>query len=318
LHLDRLKKISILKSVRGYNMKDTAKFNDALKRLSADEYDITQNCGTEPPFKNKYWDNHEPGIYVDIVSGELLFSSDDKFDSGTGWPSFTRPAVKESIVEKIDGAHAMVRTEVRSRTGNSHLGHVFDDGKREGSSQTGMRYCINSAALRFIPQAECTAVFAAGCFWGTEAYFRLLPGVLDVRVGYSGGSLKAPTYERVCTGKTGHAEAVKILFDPQKISYTDLLRHFFRMHDPTQENRQGNDVGTQYRSAVFFVDDRQKKETRDLIEVFTNTHTYDEPIVTDIVKFDAFYPAEEYHQQYLEKHPGGYCHVNLSLAKRPL
>jgi peptide methionine sulfoxide reductase msrA/msrB len=181
-----------------------------------------------------------------------------------------------------------------------------------------MRYCINSAALRFIPQAESTAVFAAGCFWGTEAYFRLLPGVLDVQVGYSGGTAKAPTYEQVCTGKTGHAEAVKILFDPQKISYTDLLRHFFRMHDPTQEDRQGNDVGTQYRSAVFYMDERQKEETQKLIGELSSSHTYKEPIVTDIEKYEAFYPAEEYHQKYLEKHPGGYCHVNLSLAKRPL
>jgi len=299
-------------------MKETTKFDDAIKLLSEDEYDVTQNCGTEPPFKNKYWDNHEPGIYVDIVSGELLFTSDDKFDSGTGWPSFTKPAVSDAVMEKTDSAYGMVRTEVRSREGDSHLGHVFDDGPREGSASSGMRYCINSAALRFIPQAECTAVFAAGCFWGTEAYFRLLPGVLDVRVGYSGGSGKAPTYEDVCKGKTGHAEAVKIIFDPQKIAYADLLRHFFRMHDPTQEDRQGNDVGTQYRSAVFYMDDAQRKEARVLIGVFTNSHIYNEPIVTDVVKFDAFYPAEEYHQKYLEKHPGGYCHVNLSLAKRPL
>src|SRR4051794_25627105 len=120
------------------------------KKLSSEQFAVTQQCGTEPPFRNAYWDNHKPGIYVDVVSGEPLFSSIDKFDSGTGWPSFTQPLKSEQVVEKKDSALGMVRTEVRSKMADSHLGHVFDDGPGE----KGLRYCINSASLKFIPVEE--------------------------------------------------------------------------------------------------------------------------------------------------------------------
>lgn len=122
--------------------------NELKGRLDEEQYRVTQLCGTEPPFRNAYWDNHREGLYVDVVSGEPLFSSRDKFDSGTGWPSFTRPIDASAVVEKKDLSHFMVRTEVRSRLADSHLGHVFGD----GPEPTGMRYCINSAALRFIPK----------------------------------------------------------------------------------------------------------------------------------------------------------------------
>jgi len=162
------------------------------------------------------------------------------------------------------------------------------------------------------------AIFAAGCFWGSEEYFRRLPGVLSTIVGYCGGTTPNPTYEQVCTGTTGHAESIRIEFDPAKISYDQLVRHFFRMHDPTQRNRQGADFGTQYRSIIFYQSDEQRAISEKIIAELTVEGRYSKPIVTELVPAMPFYPAEEYHQNYLRKNPSGYCHVDLSLATKPL
>jgi peptide methionine sulfoxide reductase msrA/msrB len=307
------------------------KLEDLKKRLNPMQYQVTQQCGTEPPFQNEYWNNHADGIYVDVVSGEPLFSSLDKFDSGTGWPSFTKPIEKQAVVEKSDRTHGMVRTEVRSSRGDSHLGHVFPD----GPGPTGTRYCINSASLRFVPveklEAEGydeykhlfqpkdnkvadkatseVAVLAGGCFWGVEELIRALPGVISTEVGYTGGSFPNPNYEKVSAGTSGHAESVRIVFDPTKIKYTDILRHFFRLHDPTTPNRQGNDRGTQYRSAIFFTSAEQERAARDVIAEVTAAKKWNAPIVTQVMAASTWYPAEEYHQDYLQKYPNGYtCH----------
>mgnify|MGYP000182775117 CR=1 FL=1 len=299
-------------------------------RLTPEQYHVTQERGTEPPFRNAYWDHHEPGLYVDVVSGEPLFSSTDKFDSGTGWPSFTRPLRPEAVVERADESHGMRRVEVRSRAADSHLGHVFPDGPGPG----GLRYCINSAALRFVPAdrlveegygeyaerfeaagrrkqaaARATALLAGGCFWGVEQLLRELDGVLDTEVGYTGGTLEHPRYADVKTGRTGHAEAVRVEFDPSRLPYADLLRYFFRLHDPTTRNRQGNDVGTQYRSAIFYFDDEQRATAERVRAEVDASGRWPAPVVTEIVPAGPFWPAEPEHQDYLVHHPGGYtCH----------
>ena len=305
------------------------------KKLSSQQYEVTQTRGTEPPFQNAFWNNHEAGIYVDVASGEPLFSSLDKFDSGTGWPSFTRP-LEPNVVEAKDSSHGMVRTEVRSKFGDSHLGHLFDDGPPQ---QGGLRYCINSASLRFIPAAKLeaegygqyaklfaptsdsqkaqatlsdreVAILAGGCFWGMEEIIRKIPGVLETEAGYTGGWLKNPHYDDTHDSKSGHAESVKVTFDPRKLSYEDLLeKWYFRMHDPTTLNRQGNDTGTQYRSAIFYTSEAQKKTAEAVKARVGKSGKWKKPIVTEITAASTWYPAEGYHQHYLEKNPGGYtCH----------
>lgn len=322
------------------------------ERLNSLQYHVTQECGTEPAFHNAYWNNHEEGIYVDVVSGEPLFSSRDKFDSGTGWPSFTRPLVEGHITEHDDNSLGMKRTEVRSKLADSHLGHLFED----GPGPSGLRYCINSAALRFIPvdslEAEGygdllplfrpedkqsdkqmdhsadkgmekpggnkakmkkndreIATFAGGCFWGMEEILRKIPGVIDTEVGYTGGRTPDPDYGVVSSGLTGHAESVRVVFDPRKITYEELLHYFFRMHDPTTKNRQGNDVGSRYRSAIFYHSERQREIAERVKEEVNRSGHWKNPVITQIVPAGPFYKAEEYHQDYLEKHPNGYtCH----------
>ncbi|HEY0838849.1 MAG TPA: bifunctional methionine sulfoxide reductase B/A protein [Vulgatibacter sp.] len=320
------------------------------EKLNPLQYEVTQRAATEPPFRNPYWDNHEAGIYVDAATGEPLFSSLDKFDSGTGWPSFTRPIEEGRVHTKLDRSHGMIRTEVLSAAGDSHLGHLFED----GPPPSRQRYCMNSASMRFIPvdrleaegygeyrerftkegaapppaatANECAsppsgetpgceaslevAILAGGCFWGMEDILRKVPGVLETEVGYSGGKTDEPTYAQVSTGETGHAESIKVVFDPSKLSYAELLeKWFFRMHDPTTPNRQGNDRGTQYRSAIFYTSDEQAKIAKDVKAKVDASGSWKAPIVTEIVPAGAFHTAEEYHQDYLVKHPGGYtCH----------
>jgi len=325
------------------------------KKLSPLQCQVTQEGATERPFHNEYWDNKKPGIYVDVVSGEPLFSSNDKFDSGSGWPSFTKPLVASNIKKSKDNSAGMERVEIRSQLADSHLGHVFDDGPQP----TGERFCVNSASLKFIPlerleadgygefkklfmSVETTtkdkpslratngtstinypphdlaakvpagkevAVLAGGCFWGMEEIIRKLPGVIEIQVGYAGGNTSNPGYKEVSSGNTGHAESVQILFDPKKLSYEQLLGFFFRMHDPTTLNRQGNDKGTQYRSAIFVYNDTQDLEAIKVLDSVNKAKKWKNPVVTLIEKSGPFWRAEDYHQDYLLKNPDGYtCH----------
>jgi methionine-S-sulfoxide reductase len=151
-----------------------------------------------------------------------------------------------------------------------------------------------------------TATLAGGCFWGTEEFFRKVPGVLETRVGYTGGRVENPTYEATSTGTTGHAESVEIKFDPARVTYAQLLTLFFKMHDPTTPNRQGNDLGSQYRSAIFFHGEKQRETARALMAKIEKSGAWHAKLTTEVSPASAFYPAEEYHQHYLVKHPGGY------------
>lgn len=296
-----------------------AKDTNIRKMLTPQQYDVMRNNGTEPAFLNKYWNNKEPGIYVDPLTGVPLFSSSDKFDSGTGWPSFTKAIDQTVIIEKQDTSHGMVRTEVRSKTSDSHLGHVFQDGPEPG----GLRYCINSAALRFIPTKNLTkegyaqyaslftarakktktetATFGAGCFWGVQAAFEGIKGVKATTAGYMGGTLKNPTYKDVCTNTTGHAEVVRVEYDPAEVSYEKLLDVFWNIHNPTTPDRQGVDVGSQYRSVIFYYTPEQEKAARRAKSSLAQSSKFKNPVVTEIVPAGTFYKAEEYHQDYYKK-----------------
>ena len=290
-----------------------------VKTLEPIEVEVTQNAGTERAFTGRYHDEHRAGTYVCVVGGLPLFRSQDKFDSGTGWPSFTQPIDPAHVVLRSDTTHGMTRVEVLDARSGAHLGHVFDD----GPAPTGKRYCMNSAALKFIPEGQPlpkesqpipmeTAYFAAGCFWGVEDVFEQIEGVIDAESGYMGGKTEKPTYKQVCAGDTAHAETVKVVYDARKTSYTALLKVFFDNHDPTTLNRQGPDVGDQYRSAIFASTPEQKQAAETFVAELKKTPRFDgRKIVTQIVDpGPRFWPAEAYHQDYHKKN-GGSCKVKV-------
>lgn len=288
------------------------------KELSPDQYYVLREKGTERPFTGKLLLNKEDGIYTCAGCGNPLFTSDSKFDAHCGWPSFDKEIAAGKIVTKDDNSLGMHRTEIMCGRCGGHLGHVFDD----GPTDTGLRYCVNSLSLEFVKEADInkdnnqptmekktdTLTLGAGCFWCVEAVYRMLDGVISAESGYSGGNTKNPSYKDVCSGTTGHAEVVQIVFDPSKTSVEEILKVFFTVHDPTTLNRQGADVGTQYRSAIYYRDENQKKIAEDIIAALTKEHVYDSPIVTEITKFDTFYKAEDYHQDYYNNNgSNSYC-----------
>jgi len=312
------------------------------KQLTPKQYEIARAKGTEPAFCGLLLNNKEAGVYSCICCGLPLFSSDSKFHSGTGWPSFFQPIAKENVTEQVDRGYGMVRTEVLCARCGAHLGHVFED----GPPPTGLRFCLNSESIAFTPGTElakladpvadqpaattrpadesasaqhrATAVFAGGCFWCTEAVFEDLKGVLEVESGYSGGTAETARYKIVCTGATGHAEVIRVTYDPAQITYDQLLDVFFAAHDPTQLNGQGADIGSQYRSAIFYADEAQKQVAERKIQALNHAHAYSKPIVTTLEPLRAFYPAEDYHQDYAELHPDQpyiACHALPNAAK---
>jgi peptide methionine sulfoxide reductase msrA/msrB len=288
-------------------------------RLTPEQYRVTRGKGTERAFCGGLLTNKEAGVYVCVGCNLPLFESGTKFESGTGWPSFFQPIARENVREETDRGHGMVRTEILCKRCDSHLGHVFEDGPRP----TGLRYCLNSEALRFVSDAQrktlaetvpaskadgggkaasqsrAEVVFAGGCFWCVEAVFRQLDGVLDAISGYAGGTADTANYETVSTGRTGHAEAVKIVYNPRKISYEQLLKVHFATHDPTTLNRQGHDRGPQYRSAIFYANPQEKELAQAFLADLKDARIFASPIVTTLEPLKGFYLAETYHQDYV-------------------
>jgi peptide methionine sulfoxide reductase msrA/msrB len=278
--------------------------NMEYNKLSPEEEKVIVHKGTEAPFTGKFVENKESGTYTCKRCNAPLYKSEDKFDSRCGWPSFDDEI--PGAVDRQSDADGM-RTEILCAHCGGHLGHVF---MGEGFTDKNTRHCVNSISMNFIPTPESreieTAYFAAGCFWGVEYYLQQEQGVVSTQVGYMGGHKQEPTYREVCDGSTGHAEAIEVRFDPSKSTFEKLARLFFEIHDPAQVNRQGPDIGDQYRSAIFFTDESQKKSAEKLIGILTEKGY---KIATELKPADSFWKAEDYHQDYYLKNGAQpYCH----------
>lgn len=287
-----------------------------MKKLTPEEKKVILLKATEPAYSGKYYRFNEKGDYICKQCGALLYHSSAKFDSGSGWPSFDEE-IPDAVKRKPDpDGH---RTEITCAKCGAHLGHLFIG---EGLTSKNTRHCVNSISLEFNPKNELskdsqkipakinsqteTAIFAGGCFWGVEYLMKQLPGIISIISGYIGGNTSNPTYEQVCTQPTGHAEAVEITFDPNKVSYETLAKRFFEIHDPEQLNRQGPDDGEQYRSEIFYTTPDQKEIALKLINILKDKGFQ---IVTKVTPAATFWKAEDYHQNYYEKNQKQpYCH----------
>lgn len=274
------------------------------KSLTPQRLQVIQQKGTEYPFTGEYDAFDGNGTYLCRQCGLALYRSSTKFHSGCGWPSFDQE-VANHVLQKADPDGK--RIEILCNRCEAHLGHVFT-GERFTPLNT--RHCVNSLSLDFVTDKEVLdteeAIFAGGCFWGVEYYFKKFPGVLKVESGYSGGHLDYPTYEEICEGNTGHYEVVRVLYDKAKTTYEDIAKFFFEIHDPTQQNGQGPDIGQQYLSVCFYYDEAQKATAQNLIERLEDNGYR---IATQVLPVATFWPAEDYHQDYYQKHhKTPYCH----------
>ncbi len=262
----------------------------AYRVLSPEEHYILNEMGTERPFSGEYNNHYETGTYHCRQCGSPLYNSEAKFNSGTGWPSFD-DAVPGAVTSVPDPRG--IGTEIICSYCNGHLGHIFIG---EGLTAKNTRHCVNSLALSFSPHKQ--AVFAGGCFWCIEYYFEELEGIIDAVSGYTGGTAAAPSYREVTSGRTGHVEAVKVTYDPEVISYRELARYFFEIHDPTQEDGQGLDIGDHYLSVLFYGSEEEKSAAQDLVDQLESRGYR---VATTLRPRVIFWPAEDYHQDYYRK-----------------
>ncbi len=274
-----------------------------MKELTPFERHVIEDKGTEPAFSGLYTQTDEPGEYLCKRCDTLLYNSEDKFSSHCGWPSFDDEVA--GAVKRIPDKDGQ-RTEIVCAQCNAHLGHVFEG---EHMTPKNVRHCVNSVSLNFKPKAIAaskTAILASGCFWGTQYYLGRIPGVLSTKVGYTSGHVPNPTYKQVCTGTTGHVEAIEVVYDPRKLSYKDLLKYFFETHDFSQEDGQGPDIGPQYLSVLFYGDEQEKKDAEELVAYLRNNGN---KVATQLRSRQTFFDAEDYHQLYYEKKGDvPYCH----------
>ena len=279
--------------------------NANWRKLTAEEARVIVDKGTESPFSGKYVSNKDAGVYTCKRCGAALYASEDKFHSGCGWPAFD-DEVPVAVKRQPDADGK--RTEILCSACGAHLGHVF---LGEQLTPRNTRHCVNSISMAFVSDADLDkcferAVFAGGCFWGVEYYFQQAKGVIRAVSGYTGGTVESPTYEQVCRKKTGHLEAVEVLFDPKLTSYETLAKLFFEIHDPTQADGQGPDIGEQYKSAVFYRNENQKAVAEKLIKQLADKGL---KVATRVAPAGKFWRAETYHQDYYfvqGKTP--YCH----------
>ncbi|MFO7890492.1 MAG: bifunctional methionine sulfoxide reductase B/A protein [bacterium] len=273
-------------------------------KLTEEEERVIIHKGTEKPFSGKYYKYDATGVYTCKRCSAPLYRSNDKFDSGCGWPSFD-DEIPGAVKRQLDADG--IRTEITCSNCGAHLGHVFTG---EGLTDKNVRHCVNSISLNFISEQDIQsqkAIFAGGCFWGVEYLFKKSKGVISTRVGYTGGHKKNPTYEDVCSGTTGHYEAIEVTFDPSQTTYEDLAKLFFEIHDPTQEHGQGPDIGEQYQSVVFYNSEKQKITAQKLIDLLKKKGY---KVTTQLQKAGKFWEAEPYHQDYYQKTgKTPYCHV---------
>ncbi len=288
------------------NASDLKPWTKKIELLSDEEKNVLLHKGTERPFVGKYTNEKSRGIYTCKICDAPLFDSSAKFDSGTGWPSFDDAI--EGAIKRIPDADGR-RVEIVCANCGAHLGHVFEG---EGFTAKNTRHCVNSISLNLVKKPDIKdknlsyAYFAGGCFWGVEYYMQKLEGVKEVISGFMGGHVKNPSYYEVVRTNTGHLETVEVVYYSSVISYEEIAKTFFEIHDPTQTNGQGPDIGEQYLSAVFENNEEERKTVKSNIEKLEANGFR---VATKIVEKSEFYAADESHQDYYEKKGSKpYCH----------